>query len=1215
MGDLIIGLGGTGGKVIRSLRKRIRQTRGVENDQNQYLCIDTMSYGYFLMEIYGKISLKDAVESDTSREMSQEELNEKIKDMLRTEPLAIERSEYLQFKGLDLETLNRLIKNPLDKNGIYYWLRSFDLKNTFTVADKVFQFKEGAGQYRQIGRVGAFVTAAEILGRFQAIKDKAPQRGSAGRAVHIICSLAGGTGAGTFIDVGVMARNIFGASVGNASTWNINLILLLDGAFGGDKELRGTKEDMQATTYAAIREISRLQSSPIQEIPLRFQYENVDPIIVEDKNIFDQVSLMDFEGEDMNEDIRQRTVYPTMAEMIDLLTAPGTGPLVNQKQINMNKKIRTAQARASMPKLLDSEKQTAAVWSKDRFSPFFSSFNSYRILFPKKAYQEKAAAKAVIMLLEDIITYKPDHQYDSGVFGNSDFQNALTLTKKPSISAFFSSLFGSVKAIDFKLDPGIDPFGEATVAELYLEREDSQREKFFNQSEKDMLLIFSGKLPSYYEKTEDVITDEGLNRDPKLKSMLFKYVNDVREKHFGIKELDRFADSSVIGIKGSGSLNRALKSASDDKIQLAKNEIANGIEDVLKTDTTAISMQLSILKGVKYIFLDTLDKYLHKRTAKIIELRNTAFSEAQKIRQEIEGMTKKGRPYQTECGEYLKKERYLFSQSRRYLGNLFQIYTIEQIKKYVTEWIDVLQDKILKLNGPQSDSTYRVAEQSINGVENQLRNWAGSENVSIGLPSEVSTGDMSMGGFEKHIASDQIIANHISREDIRWSVGKHPASISLYYKDTSLGDGIDAFENLSKIAYSKLEQEFKGWTIYRYIWEFVCKEKEDKLNNITEELANTVGQLTSSIQADPGDERLASETYIVCSDYTTDRGGQLLMDGLTDKCGKIDQGFGTINDVSAQYELSVVKMDTGIIEDNVKKLRDCKNLYFKYIKAKSVVLPLFHILAEEQNMVARECKMFNEEAAGKQRLLHLSLSPVFSNERLVELFFSLFVTGFIFVPENLTDSVSKHYWLYADERHISDLVKGDIKELKEFIGSLRENPDKKYGSLFKLNINLPVKQVGSFSRRGKGEADFFVAMSRFIQQLENGDATHTQHTNFPWNMKTMIALWSDFKAMWGKTDHSDPSKKMYEKLLTGMNRWETAADELERIPQKIWEGTSVEDRDKIFHWQKMAGILLRGTPLEKDECKEFLEQIKIFCQDYYSVVRPDEVGQGVWDIF
>ncbi len=369
MGDLIIGIGGTGGKVVRALRSRIRQTRGLEKDTNQYLCLDTMGYGYYLMEIYNKISVREAAVEDISEDLQPDKLNTLIKDMLDTEPLALERSEYLQFRGLDTETLNRLLKDPLDKNGIYYWLRCLDLRNTFTVSEKVFQFKEGAGQYRQIGRVGAFTTGDEIIRRFRAIKKRTSSLENEKRTVHIICSLAGGTGSGNFLDVGVMARSVFGISTRNEGAANINLILLLDGAFGGDRELRSRTEDMTTTTYAALRELSRLQSSPIQEVPLQFKYENVDAIVLKDMTIFQQVILMDFEGSRMNEDVRQRTVYPTMAEMVDLLTAPGTGPLVNIKLINMNKKIRSAQARSQqVGEEGGISEKTATAWAQDRFS-------------------------------------------------------------------------------------------------------------------------------------------------------------------------------------------------------------------------------------------------------------------------------------------------------------------------------------------------------------------------------------------------------------------------------------------------------------------------------------------------------------------------------------------------------------------------------------------------------------------------------------------------------------------------------------------------------------------------------------------------------------------------------------------------------------------------------------------------------------------------------
>ena len=96
MGDVIIGIGGTGGKVIRALRNRIRQGRGTDKDTNHYLCIDTMGYGYYMMEIYNKMSHRDFIDKDISEEMNQDRVDQLIKDSLHGEDLAILESEYLQ---------------------------------------------------------------------------------------------------------------------------------------------------------------------------------------------------------------------------------------------------------------------------------------------------------------------------------------------------------------------------------------------------------------------------------------------------------------------------------------------------------------------------------------------------------------------------------------------------------------------------------------------------------------------------------------------------------------------------------------------------------------------------------------------------------------------------------------------------------------------------------------------------------------------------------------------------------------------------------------------------------------------------------------------------------------------------------------------------------------------------------------------------------------
>ena len=1208
MGDLIIGIGGTGGKVVRALRSRIRQTRGLDKDTNQYLCIDTMAYGFFLMEIYNQISYKDAIGQDTSEDLEPEKLNSFIKSMLETEPLAIERSEYLQFLGLDTGTLNRLLANPLDKDGQYYWLRCSDLRNTFIVSEKVFQFKEGAGQYRQIGRVGAFTTADEIIGRLRAIKKRMPQKGSEAPTVHIICSLAGGTGGGNFIDVGVMARKVFGISTRTDPAANINLILLLDGAFGGDKELRGSREDMTTTTYAALRELSRLQSGPIQEVPLQFRYENVDPIILKDMTIFEQVILMDFEGPQMNEDTRQRTVYPTMAEMIDLVTAPGTGPLVNIKLINMNKKIRSAQAR--QPEVKDLDDTTAKAWAQDRFAPFFSTFNSFRILFPRRAYQQKAAANAIQIFLDKLIQPRP------AIFNNLDLENAYTIMRKPSIGNFFVSLFGAVEAGVFELATAGEDFEEYNPALKFISKNDLQVQHFMNQSEKDMLKILGGDTGTYYQSPDAIIPDDKANKDYNLRNNLFKIMDDIRGEHFGVPTLDRFVDPNSLSLVKDGRLCVVIRNAMEDKVRDAKSEISNAITDLLKKDITALRRQHSVFKGANKIFLDVLIQYLRKRNTKILENRDKAVIVTQKTKQDYQGIDKKGRECYKASQEYIKSERDLFRESRRYLANLGQITLLEQIQDVLLKWTKVLEKKITSLHGPLDDCTFRIAGKTISGVEHQLRNWMQSDNVSIGLPSEIEPGDLTMSGFEQHITGE-MLDNLFSKDNVAWDIGKDTFTLSLRHGDKDVGAGIEGFQKLIEIASNMLDDSYKDWTFFRYMSEYVCKNDDAKLERVADEIAARIKDLKGSVEADTGDARLHSEAYIVCADYTTERGGQIMMNKLRQKCNATGTSFDIISDESARYEFSIVRMDTGMVEANVPKLRECRDMYKKYIEADSVLLPLAHILPEEQNMVVREREMYSSIEAGEQRLLYPALNSVFANQRLVELFLSMFLTGFIFAPEaevraqteNLTDA----YWCYMNAQDISNRIKGPVEDRGTFAKELQENPGKYYGHLFNLNVDLPPRQEGSISRRGEPGPDLFVAMARFVQQLDNGDEKHPRLTRFPWNMNQVLTLWKDFKLMYAKRQPGDPSKKMYDHITDMLDHWKNTAKELAGIPKDVWEGKSKEDRDRVSAFQDDARVFMRSSPLEQKENVEFLEQIRIFFQNYYSEVRPDELKKkGPW---
>ena len=123
----------------------------------------------------------------------------------------------------------------------------------------------GAGQVRARGRLALFARAAEVYARLQRTIDEVRairnQKQSyaeqfqvsarAGVEVHIVGSLAGGTGSGTFLDVAFMARDIV-----SDSESNLTGVLLLPGIFTRKAGVALVKPN----AYGALKEIEYLST-------------------------------------------------------------------------------------------------------------------------------------------------------------------------------------------------------------------------------------------------------------------------------------------------------------------------------------------------------------------------------------------------------------------------------------------------------------------------------------------------------------------------------------------------------------------------------------------------------------------------------------------------------------------------------------------------------------------------------------------------------------------------------------------------------------------------------------------------------------------------------------------------------------------------------------------------------------------------------------------
>jgi hypothetical protein len=224
---LFIGVGGTGKEILLRLRRRILNT-----DWNGKKIPDLSRFPVASF-IYIDLDTTDAVESDKSK---------------KTDPLAkavgFESGEKVQ-KRLDLfKYTSELGKFPIVKD----WWPAADLGRI--------DVEKGAGQVRPISRLFFFDNADELADMIRSKGNAVLSNLSNAKNLEalgldtqkdlrivVVCSSAGGTGSGGFLDIGYLARSVMEDA-------QVDLVLLLPSGFEG-----AGKDRVFANTFAALKEM------------------------------------------------------------------------------------------------------------------------------------------------------------------------------------------------------------------------------------------------------------------------------------------------------------------------------------------------------------------------------------------------------------------------------------------------------------------------------------------------------------------------------------------------------------------------------------------------------------------------------------------------------------------------------------------------------------------------------------------------------------------------------------------------------------------------------------------------------------------------------------------------------------------------------------------------------------------------------------------------
>lgn len=238
---LIIGLGGTGGKVIRSIRKAIyRDWREPTGPQK------TPSRGNDKVAAATPPGVKiDYLYLDSSDEhMSFDDDEWKVLG----ENLQLDPASQMELQGTNVGTI---FKDINSHKNIAPWIGPekdwSSILNLGGGGAKVL-----GGQKRRLGRLLFAIHASSFMAKVVAKVNSLKERGTSSKVqFHIVCGLAGGTGSGTLIDTIAMIRNKFP----DTQNYSIMLYLLLP------EELPRAGWDSgnyHANGYAALMELNAL---------------------------------------------------------------------------------------------------------------------------------------------------------------------------------------------------------------------------------------------------------------------------------------------------------------------------------------------------------------------------------------------------------------------------------------------------------------------------------------------------------------------------------------------------------------------------------------------------------------------------------------------------------------------------------------------------------------------------------------------------------------------------------------------------------------------------------------------------------------------------------------------------------------------------------------------------------------------------------------------
>ncbi|MHC1740526.1 MAG: tubulin-like doman-containing protein [Anaerolineaceae bacterium] len=346
---LVIGLGGTGQWVLTYLKRELIEAYIPDRNNPGLLRENGLPKGVRLLSF-------DTVQERVTKKGHEEEIGGDVRQRKVGSVELENETEYIYYGSGIKPAVNIIWGGPQQPNYQAYapqkWLKeSYPTFNN--LPNSVMVATDGAGAVRQVGRMALIEDLrkgnSKILGRIgqeiQAIVDELGPAGiqsataegaNQNRRLEVIfvSSLAGGTGAGIFIDIALWCHHILDQRFPGATIFRAFLV----SPFAFTEPGPNADTGKMARSFAAWRELSRFLTVGSQNQSGTVAYDGLDlkKQIGLKTRLFDVTYMIDpnREGSPLPAGHPEKNLYPSVAQAISAILDPEAGGLYSQDAIN-----------------------------------------------------------------------------------------------------------------------------------------------------------------------------------------------------------------------------------------------------------------------------------------------------------------------------------------------------------------------------------------------------------------------------------------------------------------------------------------------------------------------------------------------------------------------------------------------------------------------------------------------------------------------------------------------------------------------------------------------------------------------------------------------------------------------------------------------------------------------------------------------------------------